>query len=43
MPQSASVSIASSWTFGSPSVLMMYYRAPGELGKELAEDRKSVE
>ena len=26
-----------SWTFGSPSVLMMYYRAPGELGKELAE------
>lgn len=25
------------WTFGSPSVLMMYYRAPGELGKELAE------
>ena len=20
-----------SWTFGSPSVLMMYYRAPGEL------------
>ena len=26
-----------SWTFGSPSVLMMYYRAPGKLGKELAE------
>ena len=26
-----------SWTFGSPSVLMMYYRAPGGLGKELAE------
>ena len=26
-----------SWTFGSPSVLMMYYRAPGELGKELSE------
>lgn len=26
-----------SWTFGSPSVLMMYYRAPGELSKELAE------
>ena len=26
-----------SWTFGSPSVLMMYYRAPGELQKELAE------
>ena len=27
----------SSWTFGSPSVLMMYYRAPGELQKELYE------
>ena len=26
-----------SWTFGSPSVLMMYYRAPGELTKEQAE------
>ncbi len=26
-----------SWTFGSPSVLMMYYRAPGELEKEMAE------
>lgn len=26
-----------SWTFGSPSVLMMYYRAPGELAKELEE------
>ena len=28
---------AGSWTFGSPSVLMMYYRAPGELQKELHE------
>ena len=27
----------SSWTFGSPSVLMMYYRAPGELEKERFE------
>ena len=27
----------SSWTFGSPSVLMMYYRAPGELQKETHE------
>lgn len=27
----------SSWTFGSPSVLMMYYRAPGELQKETRE------
>ena len=26
-----------SWTFGSPSVLMMYYRAAGELDKEMAE------
>ena len=25
------------WTFGSPSVLMMFYRAPGELASELAE------
>lgn len=25
------------WTFGSPSVLMMFYRAPGELAGELAE------
>ena len=25
------------WTFGSPSILMMFYRAPGELAGELAE------
>ena len=25
------------WTFGSPSVLMMFHRAPGELQSELAE------
>ena len=25
------------WTFGSPSVLMMFYRQPGELEKELSE------
>ena len=25
------------WTFGSPSVLMMFHRTPGNLGKELAE------
>ena len=25
------------WTFGSPSVLMMFYRTPGELQNELAE------
>ncbi len=26
------------WTFGSPSVLMMFYRAPGKLASELAGD-----
>ena len=33
------ISIQSSggWTFGSPSVLMMFYRAPGELESALAE------
>lgn len=33
------ISIHSSggWTFGSPSVLMMFYRAPGELESELTE------
>ena len=33
------ISIQSSggWTFGSPSVLMMFYRTPGELKSELAE------
>ena len=33
------ISIQSSggWTFGSPSVLMMFYRAPGELESELTE------
>ena len=33
------ISIQSSggWTFGSPSVLMMFYRAPGEMESELAE------
>ena len=25
------------WSFGSPSVLMMYHREPGALKKELAE------
>ena len=33
----ATIQAGSSWTFGSPSVLMMYYRAPGELQKELHE------
>ncbi len=31
------IQVGSSWTFGSPSVLMMYYRAPGELQKETHE------
>ena len=31
MTRSAVTIQAGSWTFGSPSVLMMYYRAPGEL------------
>ena len=31
------IQAGSSWTFGSPSVLMMYYRAPGELQKETRE------
>ena len=30
------------WTFGSPSVLMMFYRAPGELERELAEMDESM-
>ena len=37
MTRSAVTIQAGSWTFGSPSVLMMYYRAPGELQKELHE------
>lgn len=32
-----SIQNSGGWTFGSPSVLMMFYRAPGELQKELAE------
>ena len=32
-----SIQKSGGWTFGSPSVLMMYYRAPGELQRELAE------
>ena len=36
---SPAISIQSSggWTFGSPSVLMMFYRAPGAMESELAE------
>ena len=30
------------WTFGSPSVLMMFYRAPGELESELADMDESM-
>lgn len=32
-----SIQKSGGWTFGSPSVLMMYYRAPGALQSELAE------
>mgnify|MGYP000441235010 CR=1 FL=1 len=32
-----SIQSGGGWTFGSPSVLMMFYRAPGELQSELAE------
>ena len=32
-----SIQKSGGWTFGSPSVLMMFYRGPGELSKELAE------
>ena len=32
-----SIQSGGGWTFGSPSVLMMFYRAPGELKRELAE------
>ena len=32
-----SIQKSGGWTFNSPSVLMMFYRAPGELQSELAE------
>ena len=32
-----SIQKSGGWTFGSPSVLMMFYRAPGELESELRE------
>ena len=32
-----SIQSGGGWTFGSPSVLMMFYRAPGELEDELLE------
>ena len=32
-----SIQNSGGWTFGLPSVLMMFYRAPGELQSELAE------
>ena len=35
--QALSIQKSGGWTFGSPSVLMMFYRAPGELKSELAE------
>ena len=35
--QAVSIQSRGSWTFGSPSVLMMFHRLPGQLDKELAE------
>lgn len=35
--QAVSIQSRGSWTFGSPSVLMMFHRRPGDLDKELAE------
>ena len=32
-----SIQNSGGWTFGSPSVLMMFYRVPGELAQELSE------
>lgn len=32
-----SIQNSGGWTFGSPSVLMMFYRVPGELEQELSE------
>ncbi len=32
-----SIQNSGGWTFGSPSVLMMFHRQPGQLGRELAE------
>ncbi len=35
--QAISIRNSGGWTFGLPSVLMMFYRAPGKLASELAE------
>lgn len=35
--QAVSIQSRGSWTFGSPSVLMMFHRTPGQLARELAE------
>lgn len=35
--QAVSIQSRGSWTFGSPSVLMMFHRTPGQLSRELAE------
>ena len=37
-----SIQKSGGWTFGSPSVLMMYYRAPGELKSAYAQIEGSV-
>lgn len=35
--QAVSIQSRGSWSFGSPSVLMMFHRTPGQLSRELAE------
>lgn len=35
--QAVSIQSHGSWTFGSPSVLMMFHRTPGQLDRELAD------
>ena len=40
--QAISIRNSGGWTFGSPSVLMMFYRAPGKLVSELAEMDESM-
>ena len=35
--QAVSIQSHGSWTFGSPSVLMMFHRTPGQLDRELPD------
>ena len=38
--QAVSIQSHGSWTFGSPSVLMMFHRTPGQLDRELADTQQ---